>query len=64
MSIQDKIRFWLKEATRIMRLTRKPKQTEYSDVAKITGLGIFVIGLIGFIIFLISQIIRRGGLSP
>ncbi|PKP54402.1 MAG: protein translocase SEC61 complex subunit gamma [Candidatus Altiarchaeales archaeon HGW-Altiarchaeales-3] len=62
MSVSDKLNHYFKETSRILRLTRKPKQSEYSDVAKITGLGIIVLGAIGFIIFLISQIIRRGGL--
>jgi protein transport protein SEC61 subunit gamma-like protein len=46
------------ETRRILRLTRKPKRSEYNETAKITGLGMILIGFIGFIIFLISQILR------
>jgi len=49
----------ISETRRILRLTRKPKRTEFNETAKITGLGIIVIGLVGFIIFFLSQIIRR-----
>jgi protein transport protein SEC61 subunit gamma-like protein len=58
MGIQDKITSAYTETRRILRLTRKPKGSEYSETAKITGAGIIVIGLIGFIIFLIAQILR------
>lgn len=37
-------------------MTRKPKNSEFTETAKITGLGIIVIGAIGFIVFLIAQL--------
>ncbi|MFH1788428.1 MAG: protein translocase SEC61 complex subunit gamma [Candidatus Altiarchaeota archaeon] len=46
----------LSETKRILRLTRKPKKAEYGETAKITGLGIIVIGAMGFIVFLIAQL--------
>ncbi len=65
MSIKEKIakfretiKFWLKETVRILRLTRKPKRSEFDEVARITGLGTVLLGLVGFIIFFISQLIR------
>ena len=58
MGVQDKITSAYTETRRILRLTRKPKGSEYSETAKITGVGIIVIGLIGFIIFLIARILR------
>ncbi|PKP60133.1 MAG: protein translocase SEC61 complex subunit gamma [Candidatus Altiarchaeales archaeon HGW-Altiarchaeales-1] len=65
MSIKEKIakfretiKFWLKETGRILRLTRKPKRSEFDEVARITGLGTVLLGLVGFIIFFISQLIR------
>ena len=44
------------EIKRILRLTRKPKKSEFNETAKITGAGMIIIGLLGFIIFLISEI--------
>ena len=46
------------ETRRILRQTRKPKPSEFQETAKITGVGMVVVGLIGFAIFLISQLIR------
>lgn len=45
--------------TRVLRLSRKPDTKEYTQVAKITGLGILLIGAIGFAIKLVSQLITR-----
>ncbi len=45
---------------RILLVASKPDKTEYKQSIKITGLGFLVIGIIGFVIFLIVQLI--GGL--
>lgn len=45
--------------TRVLRLARKPDLKEYRQVAKITGLGILLIGAVGFLIKLASQLITR-----
>ncbi len=54
----ETLKFWSKETARILRLTRKPKRSEFDEVARITGLGTILLGLVGFIIFFISQFIR------
>ncbi|MCJ2563050.1 MAG: protein translocase SEC61 complex subunit gamma [Thermoplasmata archaeon] len=38
---------------RILRMARKPTTDEYIRVLQITGLGILLIGAVGFLIFLI-----------
>jgi len=38
---------------RILRMARKPTTEEYIKVLQITGLGIILIGAVGFLIFLI-----------
>ncbi|MCK4937837.1 MAG: protein translocase SEC61 complex subunit gamma [Methanosarcinales archaeon] len=45
------IPFKLSEYTRILKLTRKPSREEFTMIAKVSGAGILVIGLIGFIIY-------------
>jgi len=42
---------------RVLLVSSKPDKDEFRLSAKITGLGILLIGIIGFIIFLIVQII-------
>ena len=49
---------FLKETMRVMRITKKPDRPEYLSLVKVTGLGIAIIGAIGFILFLIRQFIK------
>ena len=45
---------------RVLLVSSKPDKTEYKQSVKITGLGFVIIGIIGFAIFMIVQLI--GGL--
>jgi protein transport protein SEC61 subunit gamma-like protein len=45
----------ISETRRILRLTRKPKWSEYNETVKVCGAGILIIGFVGFIIFIIFQ---------
>ena len=42
---------------RVLKMARKPTEEEYSRTVKITGLGILAIGLVGFIIYMIREMI-------
>ncbi|MDG6219356.1 MAG: protein translocase SEC61 complex subunit gamma [Candidatus Thermoplasmatota archaeon] len=39
---------------RVLKMARKPTDEEFAKTSKITGLGILIIGVIGFVIFLLS----------
>lgn len=41
--------------TRVLRLASTPSWEEFSQIAKIAGAGILLIGLMGFIIFLVMN---------
>lgn len=51
------LRELLHQAKRVLSVARKPDQNEYLNVAKITGIGIVIIGVLGFIIKLIEAIV-------
>lgn len=55
----NKIKAFIKEAIRVLRVTKKPDKEEYKSLVKVTGLGILIIGAIGFVIFLIKQLVLR-----
>ncbi|MBR9690779.1 protein translocase SEC61 complex subunit gamma [Candidatus Woesearchaeota archaeon] len=38
------------ECRRVLRVTKKPDAFEFKTIVKVSGLGILVIGLIGFIL--------------
>ena len=52
------VRF-LKMNQRVLRVAKRPDRDEFINVAKITGLGIIIIGVIGFIISLIAQLLGK-----
>jgi len=45
---------------RILLVSNKPDRQEYRQTVKITGLGFIIIGIIGFVIFLLVRLL--GGL--
>ncbi|MBI4181907.1 MAG: protein translocase SEC61 complex subunit gamma [Candidatus Aenigmarchaeota archaeon] len=47
-----RIRERLADYARILRIARKPTQDEFLTSAKVTSLGLLVIGAIGFAIFI------------
>lgn len=54
---QGKLKRFIKETARVIRITKKPDWAEYKSLLKVTGLGIAAIGMLGFIIFLIKQLL-------
>lgn len=53
----NKFKKFIKETIRVLRITKKPGQEEFKSIVKVTGLGISIIGAIGFIIFLLKQLL-------
>ena len=48
----------IKECIRVFRVTRKPGTDEFKTIVKVSAIGILIIGLLGFIINMIWQMIR------
>ncbi|MBN1280408.1 MAG: protein translocase SEC61 complex subunit gamma [Candidatus Thermoplasmatota archaeon] len=42
---------------RVLKMARKPTNDEYEKTAKITGLGILLIGALGFVIYIIRELV-------
>jgi protein transport protein SEC61 subunit gamma and related proteins len=57
MSIYSKLSRFVAECRRVLKVTRKPSWPEYTSLAKVTGLGILVIGLLGFLLTFAKQMI-------
>lgn len=55
------IKKFLSQCRRVFLVARKPSAKEFRQTAKITGLGIFLIGLVGFLIWLVTQSWSPGG---
>ena len=50
MKMKFDVRGYTKKVIRVMRLTTKPEKKEFWDIAKITALGMIIIGLVGYVI--------------
>jgi len=46
-----------KECLRVLRVTKKPTKEEFKTIVKVSGLGILIIGLIGFLIQMAKQLL-------
>lgn len=45
------------ECARVLRITKKPSKEEFKTIVKVSGLGLVVIGALGFLITLIKQLL-------
>jgi len=52
-----KIKEKLQSYARILRIAKKPTGMEFRAIIKVTGIGILLIGIIGFLISLVARFI-------
>ncbi|MFH1225541.1 MAG: protein translocase SEC61 complex subunit gamma [Candidatus Diapherotrites archaeon] len=45
---------------RILTVSKKPDRKEYATMVKITGLGILLIAVVGFVVMLIFRLLNLG----
>ncbi|MDR0900023.1 MAG: protein translocase SEC61 complex subunit gamma [Methanobrevibacter sp.] len=57
MSFKESTNRFFKQCKRVLRVAKKPDKEEYINFSKVTALGIVIIGVIGFVIVLITQVI-------
>jgi protein transport protein SEC61 subunit gamma-like protein len=55
--IVERVKSFLAESKRVLLVTKKPGMREFKLAAKITGIGIILIGLIGMIIRMIGYFV-------
>jgi protein transport protein SEC61 subunit gamma and related proteins len=56
----QKIKRFITECKRVLKVTRKPDSTEFKTIVKVSGLGIILIGAIGFTIEMVKRLIIQG----
>lgn len=52
-----KLKSFINECLRVLRVTRKPDKIEFKTIVKVSGLGMVIIGLIGFMITMIKELV-------
>ncbi|MBN1385635.1 protein translocase SEC61 complex subunit gamma [Candidatus Woesearchaeota archaeon] len=55
-----KTKTYLAECWRVLKVTKKPTMLEFKTIVKVSGLGIIIIGLLGFIITMIKSTLFGG----
>jgi protein transport protein SEC61 subunit gamma and related proteins len=55
-----KFKSFLKECKRVLQVTKKPSMEEFKAIVKITGLGMIVVGTIGFLIIISGLLVGIG----
>ena len=48
---------FIKDSKRVLKVSRKPDGQEYRELAKVTSIGVVIIGVIGFVIMLLGALI-------
>lgn len=52
-----KLKHFAIECKRVLKVTKKPSRDEFKNIVKVTGIGILIIGLIGFAIHFIKELV-------
>ena len=55
--LSGRVKRFIKETARVLRITKKPDKNEFLSLVKVTGLGIAIIGALGFAIFMFKQLL-------
>ena len=56
-TLWQKFRRFVLECRRVLLVTKKPTGLEFKTIAKVSGLGMIIIGLLGFILRVIKQLL-------
>ena len=57
MNVQERFDKFIKDSKRVLKVSRKPDLPEYRDLAKISAIGVVIIGGIGYIIVCLGSLI-------
>ncbi|MFT7615662.1 MAG: protein transport protein SEC61 subunit gamma-like protein [Candidatus Woesearchaeota archaeon] len=52
-----KLSKFYQECVRVLKVTKKPTMVEFKTISKVSGLGILIIGILGFLIFTFHQLL-------
>ncbi|MAG91892.1 protein translocase SEC61 complex subunit gamma [Candidatus Woesearchaeota archaeon] len=51
-----KLKAFMNESFRVLKITKKPDAVEFKTIVKVSGLGILIIGFLGFVIQMVRTI--------
>ncbi|WP_292882519.1 protein translocase SEC61 complex subunit gamma [Methanobrevibacter sp. UBA188] len=57
MNVQERFDKFVKDSKRVLKVSRKPDAQEYRELAKVSAIGVVIIGVMGFVIVLLGSLI-------
>ena len=60
-SLISRFKTFCRECVRVLKVTKKPDKTEFKAIVKASGLGMMIIGSIGFLIHMLKVLLFPGG---
>ncbi|NYZ79455.1 protein translocase SEC61 complex subunit gamma [Candidatus Micrarchaeota archaeon] len=63
MSVLDQAKEFIQKAMRVLRVSYRPTSDEFYTTLKITGLGMILIGMVGYVLTIIFGFLEKGGKS-
>ncbi len=57
IAVFTKFRSFVLECRRVLTVTKKPTKEELMNIVKVAGIGIILIGLIGFVLQIINRVL-------
>jgi len=56
MELMSKLKLFYVQCARVLKITKKPTTFEFKTIVKVSALGIFIIGLLGFVVSLLKML--------
>jgi len=56
MAAMEKLKLFLAKCSRVWQILRKPSMEEFKNIAKLSAIGVLLIGVIGFVISIVMHI--------
>ena len=57
MNVQERFDKFVKDSKRVLKVSRKTDAQEYKELAKVSAIGVVIIGVVGFVIVLLGSLI-------
>lgn len=54
-TVMGRVKNYFVECIRVLKVTKKPNSMEFKTIVKVSGLGISLIGLVGFLLFMLYR---------
>jgi len=58
-TLRTRFKSFVRECLRVFKITKKPTREEFMTISKVAGLGMLIIGLLGFLVHLVKVLVFK-----